>query len=134
MPRAVREHPREVRQELLEPQVLQIPQSRQGTARGARPALELQQPPHGLPVRELEPMPAQELQKDATLTEPIYGARYGELDISRELAGWRAPPKLPGLAAPPPNRYVPTDLTIKAPPARIAGCCTRPAYVAARDA
>jgi insulysin len=49
-------------------------------------------------------------------TEPIYGTRYGELDISKECTAWRRAPRLEGLALPTPNRFVPKVLDIKPPP------------------
>ena len=70
------------------------------------------------PDRAIVKLTARELAAQATSTEPIYGARYGEIAIPREVAAaWAAPPRIAELGVPPPNRYVPTDLTIKAPPA-----------------
>jgi len=70
------------------------------------------------PERAIVKLTARELEAQATSTEQIYGARYGDIPISRELAAtWAAPPRIAELGTPPPNRYVPTDLTIKAPPA-----------------
>ena len=65
------------------------------------------------PQAALVKLTARELGPKATKLEPIYQARYGELPISQEVAAWARPPRLAGLAAPRPNRFIPTELGLK---------------------
>jgi hypothetical protein len=51
----------------------------------------------------------------ATLTEPIYGTKYGKLPLTREVEAWRTSQLPAGLAPPLPNPFVPDVFTIKAP-------------------
>ena len=69
-----------------------------------------------LTARELAPL--------ATRVEPVYSASYGEMPIGREVAAWSAAPRLDGLAVPPPNRFIPTDLSIKALSIKARGAST----------
>ena len=66
------------------------------------------------PANVLITLIAKELAPEATKVEPIYGTRYGELPISKELREWADPPRFPRLAAPPPNRFMPYSLELKA--------------------
>ena len=73
------------------------------------------------PQAALVKLTARELSPKATQLEPIYQARYGELPIAREVSAWSHPPRLAGLAAPRPNRFIPTELGLKS-----KGGATRP--------
>jgi insulysin len=60
----------------------------------------------------------------ATLTEPIYGTRYGTLPIRREVEAWRKAAVPEGLYPPQPNPFIPSDFSIKC--GGNGGVCTRP--------
>lgn len=55
-------------------------------------------------------------ERRATQAEPIYGTRFAEEDIAKQIGQWEAAPALTELHAPNPNPFIPTVLTIKAPP------------------
>ena len=50
----------------------------------------------------------------ATKTEPIYGTRYGEIEISDRILAWSGAPRLKELSPPKPNPFIPTQFAIKA--------------------
>ena len=58
---------------------------------------------------------SKELTPRATLTEPIYGTKYGRQPISPEISAWEAAPLLSSLSPPKANRFIPRKLALKSP-------------------
>ena len=67
------------------------------------------------PREAMVELSAQQLAPKATLTESIYGTRYGRQAIDAEMAAWNAAPILSELSPPRPNRFIPRKLAIKYP-------------------
>ena len=88
------------------PSLLRADSSTQAILRGV---LQRLTPPNALVT-----LTAKELSPQAPYTEPIYGARYGTLPIADEIQHWAEAPRVAGLAAPPPNRFLPYKLGLKA--------------------
>ena len=65
------------------------------------------------PQAAIVKLTAKEFASQATNVEKIYGAKYGEIPIAKAVAAWADPPRLPGVSAPQPNRFIPTELTLK---------------------
>ena len=80
-----------------------------GTERGVRYLLERLTPPQLAAVRVV----SKTFEGAADLVEPIYGTRYTDIDITKQISAWSRAPRLGDLSSPKPNPFIPTQFAIK---------------------
>ena len=68
-----------------------------------------------VPSNGLVTLAARELAPRCSRKEPQYGAMYGTISIEQELRQWASAPRIEGLGAPPPNRFIPDRFERKVP-------------------